>query len=101
MMFFLGAALLGMVLGVFYYGGLWLTVKRIMKAELVPLLFALSFFLRTGLTLLGFYQVMAGSWQRLLSAFAGFMLARVLLSNWLGKNMPMVKPLLQSVNHET
>ncbi len=96
----LAVGLAGMVLGVFYYGGLWLTVKRMVKAEQIPVLFALSFFIRTAITLVGFYFLMAASWQRLLFAFLGFMLARVLLSNWLGKNMMMVKPSLQGVNHE-
>jgi F1F0 ATPase subunit 2 len=78
----LGLALLvGTGLGLFYFGGLWLTVQRLPTVR-YPVLLALgSFFMRTLAALLGFYVVMSGSWARLLVCFAGFLVIRTLLAS--------------------
>jgi len=69
----------GIGLGVFYFGGLWLTVRRLPTAERPALLSLLSFFARLGVVLSGFYLVMDGHWQRLLVCLLGFLGARVIL----------------------
>jgi F1F0 ATPase subunit 2 len=69
----------GVVLGLFYYGGLWLTIQRLPQSSRPGMLTAVSLFLRLGLVLVAFYLVMGGSWERLLACLAGFLLARVLL----------------------
>ena len=78
------AFLAGAVLGLLYYGGLWLTIQRLPKASLPGVLVAMSLFLRLGLVLVAFYLVMGGRWERLLACLAGFLLARVLLVRRLG-----------------
>jgi len=79
----LGAAVLaGAAIGIFYFGGLLLTVRKVKTARRAGKLLAVSFVLRTGITALAFVLVMAGSWERLLSCLLGFLVARGLLSRW-------------------
>ena len=73
------AGISGMVLGVFYFGGLWLTVKRLPFAASPALLTLCSYLGRLGVTLYGFYVVMSGSWERLLAVMFGFMVMRIIL----------------------
>jgi F1F0 ATPase subunit 2 len=68
-----------MVLGVFYFGGLWLTVKRLPFVARPALLTLCSYLGRLGVTLSGFYVVMAGSWERLLAVLCGFVVMRIIL----------------------
>jgi F1F0 ATPase subunit 2 len=69
----------GAGLGFFYFGGLWLTVRRLAGSGKPVLLFGASFVLRTILTVLGFYLVMDGSLERMLACLLGFIVARQLL----------------------
>jgi F1F0 ATPase subunit 2 len=75
------ALLAGIALGLFYFGGLWLTVQRLPTIRHPALLMLGSFFLRTLVALLGFYVVMSGSWARLLVCLAGFLTIRTLLAS--------------------
>jgi len=78
----LGFALLaGIGLGLFYFGGLWLTVQRLPTIRHPALLMLGSFLMRTLVALLGFYVVMNGSWARLLVCLAGFLAIRTLLAS--------------------
>lgn len=73
----------GIGLGVFYFGGLWLTVRRLPTAQHPALLSLLSFFARLGIVLSGFYLVMDGHWQRLLACLFGFLGVRfILVRRW-------------------
>ena len=75
----IAALAVGAVLGAFYFGGLWITVRRVAIAGQPALLLFLSFLLRAGVVLLGFYFVMDGRWERLVACMAGFLLARSML----------------------
>ena len=66
----------GLGLGLAYFGGLWLTVRRVATTRRPVLLFAGSFVLRTALVVAGMYLVMNGSWQRMLACLAGFIIVR-------------------------
>lgn len=68
-------------LGLFYFGGLWLTVRRLPDTGRPALLFGASFVGRMALTLLGFYLVMDGSWERMLACLVGFIIARQFLTS--------------------
>ncbi len=70
---------IGAVLGAFYFGGLWLTVRRVTIAQQPALLLFVSFLVRVGVVLFGIYFVMGGRWSRLVACMAGFLLARTLL----------------------
>jgi F1F0 ATPase subunit 2 len=74
------AALAGLALGLFYFGGLWLTVRRIVGCTRPALLMLGSFIVRLLVTLCGFYLVMDGRWERLLACLSGFIVTRFILT---------------------
>jgi F1F0 ATPase subunit 2 len=69
----------GLVLGVLFFGGLWLTVKKSVTSKIPALWVFGSFFLRVGITLIGFYYISLGHWQRLLICVLGFVAARYIV----------------------
>ncbi len=75
----ISALVAGTGLGLFYFGGLWLTVRRLPTARRPAFFSLLSFFGRLGVALFGFYLVMGGHWERLLVCLLGFLGARVIL----------------------
>lgn len=74
------AGIAGIVLGMFYFGGLWLTVRRLHTSNRPMLLLLTSSAIRMSLALTGFYLVMDGEWMRLLACLVGFFLARLVLT---------------------
>lgn len=79
----IAAALAGAGLGLVYFGGLWMVVRKLSKwRHPVPVLIT-SFVVRTAVVVLGFYVVMDGQWERALALLAGFLLARIVLSSQL------------------
>lgn len=73
----------GIGLGIFYFCGLWLTVRKLPTARR-PLVLSLgSFLARLAVVLVGFYFVMDGRWDRLVVCLLGFIGVRaVLLKIW-------------------
>lgn len=76
------AWLAGVMLGAFFFGGLWWTVRKSLASAKPALWMFASLLLRIGVTMAGFYFVAGGDWQRLLSSLVGFFLARQ-LATWL------------------
>jgi len=74
----------GLALGSLFFGGLWFTVKKAVTAKNTALWFSGSSLLRTGITIVGFYYVSGGSWQRLLLCVLGFIIARFVVI-WITK----------------
>lgn len=72
------ALLMGTFLGVFYFMGLWWTVRQLGSSHYVALLFLSSMLFRTGIVIMGFYFILGDNWQRLVLGLLGFVLARVL-----------------------
>lgn len=66
----------GLLLGAFFYGGLWWTVQRGLTSQRPALWFFASYLLRMGVTLVGLYALADGHWQRLLVSLFGCLLAR-------------------------
>ena len=76
----LGLALLaGVGLGLFYFGGLWLTVQQLLTIRRPVALLLVSYVGRIGVTLLGFYVVAGGHWERLLVCLLGFLIIKGIL----------------------
>ena len=69
----------GMGAGLFYFGGLWWTVRRLPTARQPALLTFGSFLVRTGVSLVAFYFASGGHWQRILASLLGFIIVRVFL----------------------
>jgi len=74
--------LAGVLLGMIFFGGLWLTIQRGVSSKQPAALFFFSLLLRMGISLTGFYFVAHGDWRRVLSCLVGFILARILVT-WL------------------
>jgi F1F0 ATPase subunit 2 len=77
------ASLAGALLGAFFFGGLWWTVRKGVASERPALWFFGSLLLRTGMVLAGFYFVSQDHWSRFLACLAGFVIARVIVVKWL------------------
>ena len=72
----------GVALGVFYFGGLWLTLRQLPVSSQPVFLTVGSFFGRTAFSLFGFYLVIRGGrWELLVACLLGFMLAKLALVN--------------------
>ncbi|MHC1698064.1 MAG: ATP synthase subunit I [Geobacteraceae bacterium] len=74
------AAVAGLALGLFYFGGLWLTVRKIPGSGNPGILMLGSFVVRLLVTLCGMYLVMDGTWERLVACLAGFLLMRIVMT---------------------
>ena len=72
----------GVLLGAFFFGGLWWTVRRGLSSDQPALWFFGSLLLRMSITLTGFYFVGQEHWERWLLCLLGFFLARLIVG-WL------------------
>lgn len=73
------ALLSGLILGIMFFGGLWLTVKKALGSMYASLWFLGSSVVRTAIALTGFYFVSQGGLLQLLISVAGFVAARFLV----------------------
>lgn len=78
------AAAAGLLLGAFFFGGLWWTVRKGMSTKRPALLFVSSMLLRTGIVVAGFYVISDGHWQPLLACLAGFVITRFIVTRLAG-----------------
>ncbi len=85
------AALAGLLLGLFYFGGLWLTVRGITCGKRPGMLMLASFVLRLLVALSGFYMVMDGGPGRLIACLGGFLLMRYILTKAVKRGEPAVQ----------
>jgi F1F0 ATPase subunit 2 len=76
----LSAFPLGFLLGLFYFGSLWLTVQQLPTTQWPIRLTLGSLFSRMAIVLLGFYLIIDGSWQRAIIALLGLLVARTILT---------------------
>ena len=66
----------GGAFGALFFGGLWLTIKKMKTTKIPALIFLSSFVFRIGVVLLGFYFIASNNWQKMLIFLLGFILAR-------------------------
>jgi F1F0 ATPase subunit 2 len=69
----------GVLLGSFFFGGLWWTVQKGITSGRPALWFLGSLLCRTGVILAGFYFVSQGHWSRLAMCLLGFLIARLIV----------------------
>jgi F1F0 ATPase subunit 2 len=69
----------GLALGIVFFGGLWLTVRKAMSSKRPAIWFITSLLIRSALVIGGLYFVTGQQWQRILASLAGFILSRVLV----------------------
>ncbi|MEO5978866.1 MAG: ATP synthase subunit I [Chryseolinea sp.] len=69
----------GMLLGTFFFGGLWFTVKRAFSSRMPALWFLGSFVIRIGITLAGFYFIGSENWRGFAACMVGFVVSRFII----------------------
>ncbi|MHB0914355.1 MAG: N-ATPase subunit AtpR [Thermoleophilia bacterium] len=75
----------GAALGLFYFGGLWYTVRLLAQSRSPTMLVLGSYIGRLSISLAFFYlAVRGGAWDRLLTVMLAFLAVRVLLVRRLG-----------------
>jgi len=87
-LFLLIAFVLGILLGVIFFGSLWWAVQKGMVSKRPVLWFFGGSLLRTSITLAGFYFIGNGHWQRMLVCLLGFIIARFIVK---GRVRPSVE----------
>lgn len=68
--------IVGFLLGVIFFGGLWFTVKKLITSKMPALLVLSSFILRISIVMAGFYFEGLGDWKKLVACLIGFLVAR-------------------------
>ena len=71
------ALLAGVLIGVFFFGGLWWTIQRSIVSTQPAVLVVGSFLLRILVTVMGFYLALQDGWQSLVACLGGFLVARI------------------------
>jgi F1F0 ATPase subunit 2 len=95
---FTSSLIAGLLLGAFFFGGLWWTVCKGVKSEQAALWFFGSMLLRTSVVMLGFYLLLGDSWLRMLVGLFGFFIARLMVTR-LTQIDEQPKPLAQGADH--
>lgn len=73
----------GIALGVFFYGGLWMTVRQIPRSRHpAPLVFG-SLLVRMAVVLAGFVLLSHGQWRNAVALLAGLIAGRMAVSRYL------------------
>ncbi len=75
----IGTLLWGSILGLIYFGGLWLSVRRLTTVKHQAILMLGSFVIRNALMVIGFFPVIRQGWQTALICLAGFIAVRFIL----------------------
>lgn len=83
--------LAGMALGLFFFGGLWWTLKRITVVRNPGLLVSVSLLLRSVLTMAGLYLVFDAQLERLLAAVVGMLIVRFWLSHRITEQITVLR----------
>ena len=80
LLFILLSVFVGLLTGLFFFGGLWWTVKKGVGSHVPALWFIGSLLIRLVVTLVVFYYLSVDHWERLLLCLLGFIVARGFVS---------------------
>ncbi len=76
----------GIGLGVFFFGGLWLTMNRLQRSQRPELLTLGSFLFRSLICILGFYLLVEIGLEALAFALVGFIITKMVMVGRLGRH---------------
>jgi F1F0 ATPase subunit 2 len=82
---YLGVFVLGVLLGLMYFGGLWWTVAAVSRKRVPAWWLAVSFTVRVALLTAGLYIVLLISVWHLAACLIGWLVARMALMRFVGK----------------
>jgi F1F0 ATPase subunit 2 len=89
----------GVLLGLFFFGGLWFTARKAIVSKLPTLWFFVSLIVRLGVTIVVFYFVGRNHWDRMLVCLIGFVIARTVIVRFV--QLPKLnKPFEKEVKYE-
>ncbi|MDA3852440.1 MAG: hypothetical protein PF447_14395 [Spirochaetaceae bacterium] len=74
--------MVGLLLGAFFFGGLFWTIKRGLSSQRPTFWFLGSWLIRISVATLVFYFISEGRWERLLICLGGFLTARFVLNQF-------------------
>jgi F1F0 ATPase subunit 2 len=74
------AILIGIVLGIIYFGGLYLSVQKINEVKYPSLLMTLSFVIRMGILVGAFFYLSKSGYKNILFALLGVMAVRLVMT---------------------
>jgi F1F0 ATPase subunit 2 len=69
----------GIILGIIYFGGLWITVRYMVNREHPYFLIFISFGIRLTIIMAGLYIILVHGWVYLVISLVGFILTRILI----------------------
>ena len=72
----LGMVCAGVIIGLLYFGGLWLTLNKLTGAKRWIFWLGASFLVRSTMTVAAFWFLAAGDWRRILALVTGFTIVR-------------------------
>lgn len=78
----------GILLGILFFGGLWVTVKYGLVSRQPALWFAVSLLLRLATTLTVFYLIAGTCWERFITMLSGFIIGRILVKQLTRNDTP-------------
>lgn len=78
----------GIIIGILFYGGLWLTVRALITARRPAMLAVASFWIRTAMVLGSVVLIARGRWQSAVAVLAGIALSRTAVSIFLSRREP-------------
>lgn len=81
-------AVAGVALGVFFFGGLWLTATRLVDSDHPALLLAGSYLGRMAVLALSFYVLLRINQPTFFGAIVGFLASRLAATKRLGQGQP-------------
>jgi F1F0 ATPase subunit 2 len=89
----------GVFLGMGFFYSLWWTIQRGLTSKRPAILFLGSLLLRTSITLILFYFIAHGHWQRLLICLLGFLIGRFIVSRFVTISALSLTSLTKEADH--
>jgi F1F0 ATPase subunit 2 len=75
---------IGTLFGLFYFGGLWLTLQHLSQSKQPSIIAVVSFAVRSVVCLFGFYLISGSGLEMLAVSLVGFLLSKFVLIRRLG-----------------
>lgn len=91
----------GLLLGGFFFGGLWWTTRKGVLSRSPALWFMGSLIIRLGVTLALFYFLCRNHWERMLICLAGFIIARMIVMRLVQNKKKSNNSLIKETGNET
>lgn len=96
-LYLLFAFMAGLLLGRFFFGGLWWTIRKGLASPHPARWFIASYCVRITVVAVGLFIVSAGQWKRLAACLLGFIMVRFFMTRFANRIQSVT--LAQEVGH--